>query len=330
MNTSLIPVICFGEASGEIDVIVSGGIAPYAYSWSNNASTSNLKGLTAGTYSLTVTDANNCSISADLVITEAPVLTASVTKDLIVDCENGMITETISANVAGGVRPYLYSWMEQSFQSNSQVVVNRSGSYELIVRDANGCETAVNFSSDIPFFGESDKEIFGTIDPFGNYTLNTPVQLSLLKSDNIVSWSWDLGDGTVSSNENFEHIYSDVGQYTIRLQTTDANGCTQEKSETITVNLGYEIVMPTAFTPNGDGLNDTLYPEHYGLTDIKLIIYSKWGEAIFVSEKIETGGWTGLVNNVEAPVGAYAYKLIASSLSGKSIEKSGSFMLVKK
>ncbi len=330
MTTNVIPVFCFGEATGRIEVAVSGGTAPYTYSWSNNATTSILTGLLAGSYNLTVTDANNCSISTQLEITEPPALVTSALQQLIIDCENKTIKEEITAVVIGGSAPYLFSWDGLPFELGNLFEVTTSGNHTIMIQDANGCESVVNVISDIPTFGESSIDVSGTIDPFGNYTLNTAVQLGLIKTDNIVSWSWDLGDGTISSEESFEHIYTNVGQYTIRLQTTDDNGCTDEKLINITVNLGYEIIMPTAFTPNGDGLNDRLYPEFYGLTSLRLVIYNKWGEAVFVSENIESGGWAGLVKNTVAPSGAYAYKLYANSLSGKAIEKSGSFMLVKK
>lgn len=321
---------CNGDATGAISISVSGGTGPYTYSWANGSTSTSIDQLPAGFYDVTVTDANNCTTTASIEVEEPATLVGYVVQSDIIDCDNRRVSQNIAAVIQGGTAPYSYSWDGQAFSSDNETTAYQDGSYYVIVRDANNCEIQINFDVTLPVLGESDLIITGLQDPQGEYTFNIPILFEVEKTDNITSWEWDLGDGTTSNEESFEHTYSAVGQYLVRLTTTDDNGCTLEHELSIVVDLGFEIVMPTAFTPNSDGLNDKLYPEFYGITDLKLVIYNNWGEVVFVSEKIDNGGWNGMVNNEEAPAGGYAYKLYATSVSGISVERAGAFLLVNK
>lgn len=321
---------CNGDATGAISISASGGTGPYTYSWSNGSTSTSISQLPSGFYDITVTDANNCTTISSIEVEEPATLVGNVVQTDIIDCDNRRVSQNIAAVIQGGTGPYSYSWGGQPFSSDYETTAFQDGSYDVIVRDANNCEIQINFDVTLPVLGESDLLITGLQDPQGEYTFNIPILFEVEKTDNIISWEWDLGDGTTSNEESFEHTYSAVGQYLVRLTTTDDNGCTLEHELSIVVDLGFEIVMPTAFTPNSDGLNDKLYPEFYGITDLKLVIYNNWGEVVFVSEKIDNGGWNGMVNNEEAPAGGYAYKLYATSVSGISIERAGAFLLVIK
>ncbi|WP_420388274.1 PKD domain-containing protein [Roseivirga sp.] len=330
LSPAITHVGCNGEASGAITLNVSGGVGPYTYSWRNGGTTANLDQLLAGIYEVTVTDANNCIATAIVEVEQPAELTGTIVQTLNVNCDLRITSETILADIQGGTAPYTFSWDNEAFVSSENNTVYQDGTHEVVIRDANQCEIRLEYTVELPELGQSDLIITGLKDPQDEYIYNTPIVFEVEKTDNIVSWEWNLGDGNTSTEESFEYIYAEVGQYTVTLTTTDDLGCVQEHQINIIVDLGYEIVMPTAFTPNSDGLNDRLYPEYYGIRDIKLIIYNTWGEVIFVSEDIESGGWNGLVKDEEAPAGGYAYKLYAKSISGVSVERAGSFLLVKK
>ena len=330
ISSTVTDVVCNGESNGSISLNVVGGVGPYSFLWSQGATTMNIDQLVAGIYNVTVTDANGCNITSSVEVKEPPILTAVVQQTVTIDCDNRVVSETATAVVQGGFGPYSYSWDGNAFSSDISTNLYQDGTYTVIVRDANNCETTVNFEIALPVLGESEMFLKGLQDPQGEYTFNTPIVFEMVRTEEVVSWEWDLGDGNTSNEETFEYTYADVGQYLIRLTTTDSNGCTLKHELNIVVDLGYEIIMPTAFTPNADGLNDNLYPEFYGIREIRLYIYNTWGELIFVSDNMESGGWNGLVNEEEAPAGGYAYKLYATSISGISIEKAGSFLLVNK
>lgn len=322
---------CAGDLSGHVSLQVTGGVQPYTYAWSNGASTPLIANLSGGTYQLTLTDANGCAQTIDYVVNEPEPFEAYAVQNLVIDCENRIVQDYISIVSSGGTGQSFVQWSDTGFQLDHERAFDEEGVQEINVRDENGCLINITVNIALPELGSASATIIdGTTDPFGNYTLNMPISFSSEMSDNITSFTWDFGDGTTSDQENPEHIYTDIGVFTVTLTTQDANGCVLVNELQVSVNLGYEIIMPTAFTPNKDNLNDRLYPEFYGLKDLKLVIYNSWGDVIFVSETLESGGWDGTVRNQEAPAGGYVYKLFAYSVSGRTIEKTGSFLLIKK
>ncbi|WP_460504239.1 SprB repeat-containing protein, partial [Hymenobacter agri] len=125
---------CAG-GTGSVALTVSGGTAPFAYRWSNGATTQSLSGLTAGTYSVTVTDANGCSATASATISEPTQLraTASATGTTCYDASNGAMTLAVS----GGTAPYTYLWSNGATTQNLSGLA--AGTYTVTVTDAGGC-----------------------------------------------------------------------------------------------------------------------------------------------------------------------------------------------
>ncbi|PLX14319.1 MAG: hypothetical protein C0594_00200, partial [Marinilabiliales bacterium] len=128
-------VVCYGDVNGAIDLAVNGGISPYSYSWDNAYTVEDLAGLNAGTYQVTVTDANTCTKIGSGNITE-PAEIVVLTSSVDPACA-GYASGSIASNVSGGISPYAFNW------SNSETTQNISslsaGVYTLTVTDANTC-----------------------------------------------------------------------------------------------------------------------------------------------------------------------------------------------
>lgn len=132
-------VSCFNGNNGAINISVSGGTSPYSYLWSNGAITEDISALTAGNYSVTITDNNNCIFQFNELVNQAT--------QLIID-ENhvnvlcfGESTGSIAISVSGGNSPYSYSWNNGS-QSEDLATLS-IGTYTLTVSDANLCTETV-------------------------------------------------------------------------------------------------------------------------------------------------------------------------------------------
>lgn len=132
---------CDEAGDGEIDLTVSGGTENYSYSWSNSATTQDLTGLQAGIYSVTVTDANSCTATASVEITQPNTLLATITSTKDLTCYESADGE-IDLTVTGGTESYSYSW------SNSATTQDLTGlsanTYSVTVTDANGCSATVS------------------------------------------------------------------------------------------------------------------------------------------------------------------------------------------
>src|SRR5690606_25396859 len=218
-------VSCFGNTTGSITLTVSAGTAPYNFNWSNGATTQNLLNIPAGTYSVTVTDANNCStfLSAITIQQPAGALAASVSGMQNVNCY-GQSTGAINLNVSGGTSPYSYNW------SNGAVTQNLSnlsaGSYSVTVTDANNCSTTINAI----VVAEPPAVLFASVASTSNVSCNAgangAIDLNVSGGTSPYSFNWSNG----ATTEDIAGLSS--GSYSVTV--TDANGCTYSVSEVIT------------------------------------------------------------------------------------------------
>jgi gliding motility-associated-like protein len=215
-------VSCFGGSNGLINSTVTGGTAPYTYSWSAGGSVNpNVSGLAAGTYTLTVTDALGCVLSASQIITEPTVVAVNIvsTNETCDYANNG----TATAAGSGGTPGYTYSWQPGSM--NTATVSNlSSGTYTVTATDNLGCTaiSSVVITQPLPlgivYSGQIDVSCFG-----GN---NGSVSATPSGGTPNYSYSWSPGGATTNS-------VSGLAAGTYSLTITDANGCTFQNSVTI-------------------------------------------------------------------------------------------------
>lgn len=218
-STSVTNVKCFGGNTGDVDLSVSGGTTPYTYSWNNGSTAQDLSGVTAGTYSVLVTDDNSCTVRDTVTVTEPTRITSSaiITQ---VDCK-GNSTGSIDLSVSGGTGSYTYNW---STGSNQQDLSGLSaGTFTVIVTDANSCEHRDTF------------------------VITEPNQLSVSLTPQAVKCK-DGADGAVnatvsggttpytyawSSGATTEDI-SNLSAGIYRLTVTDKNGCEVKDTAEVT------------------------------------------------------------------------------------------------
>ena len=214
---------CAMTCDGVAKVFVSGGVAPYNILWSNGSTNSVVYPLPPGQYSVTVTDANNCTATGSVDITEpTPIIVNLVSVSGACSSTTGSIT----IDATGGVAPYSYQWNYNNTTGPSLSGVP-SGTYYVIVTDANGCQKSLPFT--IP----------------GNGTLNVTLQTSSALcvgqsngSANAIatggvapySYSWNV------QSVNAPSISGLAGSQTVTVTVTDANGCDGVASAYITVH----------------------------------------------------------------------------------------------
>lgn len=217
------------QNDGAASVNVSGGQAPYTYSWSPNVSTSSsATGLVAGTYNVTVTDANSCVEVVTITISALPLpsVAASGTDEV---CE-GDCDGTLNAAPSGGTSPYSYNW-DNSIGSGDTHTNVCPGNYTVTITDANGCTStdtytvAAGAANPVPVFTSSANQV----------TLGTPISFTNT-STNGTSYSWDFGDGNSSVDMSPSHTYASAGTYTVTLTVTNAAGCSASTTATIVVD----------------------------------------------------------------------------------------------
>ena len=143
-------------------------------------------------------------------------------------------------------------------------------------------------------------------------TMDTPLIDFLnqsLSDSTLTSWEWDFGDGNTSSDENPTHTYEFAGNYEVSLRVETLNGCWDTTFATVALTEYVQLFIPTAFTPNGDGLNDVFEIKGTPMADFNMYIYNRWGQQIWSTHNFEEM-WNGedqFGNAVES--GAYIYKI---------------------
>ncbi|NDB35298.1 MAG: T9SS C-terminal target domain-containing protein, partial [Flavobacteriia bacterium] len=134
LNTTQVNVLCTGGNTGSIDLTISGGSPSYTSLWSNGSTNQDLSNLSAGTYTVTVTDASNCVSSAMVTISQPLALTLSTTST---NATSGMMNGTAGTVASGGVPPYAYLWSQGGTSASLSGL--GAGVYSVTVTDANGC-----------------------------------------------------------------------------------------------------------------------------------------------------------------------------------------------
>lgn len=284
-----------GQQIGAVDLQVSGGSAPFAYAWSNGATTEDLSGLAPGQYAVTVTDANGCTAELGTEVTGTPAVTAeaSIFDNL---CHGGS-DGAIDLTVTGGTAPFNHAWAHGP--ESEDLFDLPAGTYTVTVTDANGCSFQETYT-----VGQSDElDIQATLSEYhGGYNVspyqgtNGSIELNVTGGNGPYTYLWSNGATTPGLNG------MPAGSYGV--EVTDVNGCTA--FITIVLTEPNDLQMPTGFTPNQDGMNDTFFVQ--GLDAYprnQLTIVNRWGNVVFDRLNYRND-WRGEnVQGGELPNGTY-------------------------
>lgn len=211
--------LCTGTATGTGSVTPSGGTPPYSYNWSSGETNATASQLIAGSNSVTVTDANDCTAIIQLSLNDPQALSTSTTSSTV-GCFGSPDGE-VSVNVNGGQPPYSYNW--DNGQTTATATGLAQGVYNVTVTDANGCTIEDNAEVMTP--PEIELSISGTdIDCNGN--TNGNIQLEVTGGEPPYTYNWNTSIPSIPNPQNLG-----AGSYQVTVE--DSNGCT----ETISIDL---------------------------------------------------------------------------------------------
>ncbi|MBI4646919.1 MAG: gliding motility-associated C-terminal domain-containing protein [Bacteroidia bacterium] len=267
-------VLCYGNYTGSIELTVTGGTSPYMYYWNYGQTDEDLDSINASNnYSVTVVDANYCLATASVAITQPPVITTIMTTNEIL-C-NGDSTGVVDLVVFGGVTPYSYLWNTFPPDTTTSVSNLPGGFYKVTVTDANGCIKVDSVTLLEPMELQIGELIVQDVNCYGESTGS--IDISYVQGGRpAYSYSWNNGQSSSSISNVTAGIYM--------ITVTDANGCTDMASDTLTepdTSLSVSIVLPSVncyfeyeafinLTVSGGTQNDSIpyynYLWNYGQT----------------------------------------------------------------
>jgi len=283
---------------GSITLSPAGGTTPYTFTWSPVISTTASVGnLSAGTYSVTLDDANNCPPDNQTVtLTEPPpIVPATVpTSATCFGFTDGTVTASI---ISGGASPYTFTWdaigSVTGTDSTSSNTVLGAGTYTVSVTDINNCPITTSSSVVV------EPGLINTVLSF--YCVNGEGAISSATTGGTPTYDFIWSNGSIFS----ELTLLEPGTYSVTV--TDVVNCPPDE-ETVEV-LPCEVEIPTAFTPNNDGENDQwdLRNLRY-FAESKISIYNRWGDLVFQTTGYDNP-WDGThrATGVVLPTAVYYY-----------------------
>ena len=186
---------------------------------------------------------------------------------------------SLSISYSGGAPPYIFSWWDGNTDPNRRFPSDSSFRPAFQLGDACG-----QFARDTAVVHIPDP-VLASFAALEDPASTLRIQISNY-SRNGLQFYWDLGDGNSSTVSQPKHTYSRAGTYIIQLRTTDRLGCSDSTWQTIEVRQEYSLFVPTAFTPNGDRINDLFVIQGSGIRSFVFRVFNRWGEQIFRSGSI--------------------------------------------
>lgn len=236
-------LLCHGTQEGTINLIPDE--QNYAYHWSTGATTQNLDNLIAGTYTVTITDQNGCTIIEPVMIVESTPIV--ITEDVVeVDC-NGGNTGSIDLSISGGVGDYDFNWSNGATSQNISQL--NSGTYTVTVTDVNACQEV----KEIIVSQNTNIQVFSQLQMPSCYAA-TDGAINIFSSGGTGSFSflWNTGQET----EDIDELIA--GDYILTI--TDGNGCEE-------IQL-FTLEEPDSLAITSDILDVTCYGENTGMIQL--------------------------------------------------------------
>jgi gliding motility-associated-like protein len=319
-------ILCFKE-NKLLTASMLNGVAPFNYLWSpasgTTATNDSLKVLVAGTYYLTITDANGCigkdTIEIDLF---QPTINLSGTP-FICPLDTGFIKVNASTNLTSYGNTYIINWLPAGLGNNDTVFTSTPGQYVATFVDTiYGCTASANFN--VNYYAIPTANFTAAPEP-SDY--NSPVYFnstSTIAVGSITQCYWYYGDGDSAFSAPVQtHIYDAPGNYPVILIVRSNRGCLD------TVIINHEVIatipLVNIITPNTDNINNTLH--FNGLQfypNSKIRIFNRWGNLIYTSDDYKND-WNG----EEYEAGTYYYILEVPNLKPQENILTNFFQIIR-
>jgi gliding motility-associated-like protein len=198
------------------------------------------------------------------------------------------------------------------------------------VTDSYGCSETETVIVDIPVLGYASFDTTSfAYSTYGYYSIKDPIQFTNTATGDYVSIIWDFGDGTYSADLNPVHTFINPKDYVVTQTVTYPFGCVYVNKITFVVEKGYLLVVPNAFTPNNDLLNDTFRPVTKALYNLRLDVYDTLGSMIYSETGDVLKGWDGKIKGQNAENGNYYCKVSGETFYETTITENHPFILLK-
>jgi gliding motility-associated-like protein len=283
---------CLGALNGSIFLQLAGGIPPYSVVWQNGSSGEQLQNLGNGMYNATIYDSVNC------IVVESYYVLAGSSFQIESSINNvkcfGESSASVILNITDGIPPFQVSWLD----GYNQLIRDNlfADTYVVEITDSSGCMNTIQFDINEP--DRLELELFGVeISCNSTYDGEIVTEISGGTTPYIYQWSNGLSQSSIYNLP--------AGNY--MLIVSDSNNCIISDSIFLVANTNC-FVIPTVFTPNGDGVNDNWTMQNLETNIIEMIqVIDENGLLLFESFSAES--WDGTYNGILLQSNTYYYIL---------------------
>jgi len=297
--------------TGAADISVSGGTPPYDFLWSDGSTDEDSINMLAGTYTVDITDANNCLRSELVIISADEVVIAYAGEDTSV-CYG----ETVQLS---GMGDYTPAWEPASYLDRSDVLD------PVTVAITEPITFTLSFTEPVSGCTNTDTVL---VSPYPEVDISMSPDTFILKGSSAqlevrggpyASYQW-TPESTLDNSTIANPVATPFEATWYFVSVQNEYGC--EQRDSVFVDVLEDITVYNVFTPNGDGINEYFEIENAERFPEMLVeVYSRWGDLLFSTTGYHDGSrWDGRTRGQEAPVGTYYYIIIpypgAKALTG--------------
>jgi len=301
-------ISCPNETDGILRAIGNNGVPPINFEWSTGSTDEQLSNIGAGLFFVSMTDANLCEVVDSFELTSPDPISAevNVTDPSCSDLENGSI---VVNNVQGGTRPYSYTLDGGEIKSVGLFANLAGNEYALAIEDSRGC----TFEETASVITPSPLNIWFD-EPEFNIVFGDSLGLRVNSNEDSLTYAWQ-SHPSLSCLDCANPLARPTETTNYFVTVTNRMDCTINSDILVQVDNDKSLFSPTAFSPNGDGINDTfgLFGGSQVEQIVSLQVFNRWGALLYsrtnlpITDNFEDG-WNGNETNGEqAPSGIYVY-----------------------
>jgi gliding motility-associated-like protein len=301
-NATSVASTCSNLADGSIDLTVVGGVPGYSFNWTPvNSQDEDLTNVETGTYTVVITDATGCSITATYSVGTLVQIAAEAGQD-----DTVCVATPIMLNGSGGGD---YMWSPEGLVSDSLIADPTTSptdttTYYLTVTigSCTDVDSVTIYTYLIP-----------PVDAGADVQIPTGGSINLNANGVVTGWEYTWEPGEFLDNPNVTNPLASPEETTMFYVTVvDDNGCSSTDSILVEVLPG--IVFPDGISPNGDGFNDVWRIDNIDLFDDAIVeVYNRWGQMLFQSPPGYPVPWDGKYKGEDLPVGTYYYVIYSDN-----------------
>ncbi len=330
--------VCLNELSSFTNLsYLSSGNMTYQWNFGDNSNTStqtspNYTYLQDGSYNVSLISLSDkgCTDTITQVLTIYPLPDVNFIPDQYKGCIDLDIDITNNTSISStNITSYLWNFGDgnTASQNNPSHTYTTAGNYNvyLTATSDKGCvntnDTAVVIEAySLPVADFSYAPDYITI-------MNPKVEFTDLSID-ANAWNWILEDGNSSTEQNPKYTYADTGNYTIELWISNVNGCVDSISKSLRIEPEFMLYIPNTFTPNGDQTNDLFFAKGWGIIELSMTIFDRWGNTIYTASGLKAT-WNGTVKGNKAQQEVYLYEFMVKDVFNKNHTYKGKINLVR-